>query len=773
MSDKPTKAPGRDRAADSGEDGRAALGQDRTEAPDQRQTNVFNQNPADTFGQNSEHPPAAALAEAGAQKRRLGIGLKIYLGLFGSVALVSVASFVAYYFLNEIVAYQSRLAEQSIPNLSRVVEVARESTAVVNGAVRLVSATSIYEHREVSVDVLWGREKLLNVVEELSDGAAIGNEVLAMQTHLRRVGDLLEEVYQSSARRLEIERSLEQLSEQLAEVNREIEREVVAAIDDQGFFLVEGMHELDDVAQPLSQRDWSGELAYYRDLIEIGRQTNLAGLYLGEALVLADRDLLGPLEERFQGAAYNLGRLVRRLEMHMPIDSLSQEITRLREIGESPLGIIALRRETLDRVRQESDALASGRAESSALLSEVERLAEEVNADAVAVNAQSQSAATTGIVVLVLLTLASIAGAVLIGWLFVGRSMVRRLVGLAASMRDMAGGDLEAPVVVSGNDEVTDMANALEVFRRYALEVQRLNLVEKLAQELDGKNKDLEHALERLHNAQEQIVAEEKLASLGQLAAGVAHEIKNPLNFVKNFTEVSLELIEEIDEILEESDAADDEATEEVKEILGDLRTNLGKVAEHGGRADGIVRSMLEHSRGKADDWRETDLNALLKQYRDLAYHAMRAENTAFNVTMREDLDATIGLLEVVPQDLSRAFLNILTNACQAIEEKVQASDGDYEPELEIGSRHLADGFEFWVRDNGPGIPDDIKEHMFEPFVTTKETGKGTGLGLSLTTDIVTRHGGSLHVASEVGEFARIAIRLPLNPAELRESEVG
>ena len=717
-------------------------------------------------------PPAPASKEdLRALKRRVGIGPQIYMGLFGSVALVSIASFVAYYFLDEIVDYQSRLAVQSIPNLSRTVEVARQSATLVNGAVRMVSATSLDEHEEVSGEVLWEREELLGVVEELSAEASLDSQVQALESRLRSFGTLLEEVYQSSGRRLEIERSLEGLSEELGEINRSIERQVVAAIDDQGFFLVEGMRDLDDAAQPISRRDWSEELAYYRDLIEISQQANLAGLHMGETLVLTDRDLLGPLEERFQSAAYNLRRVVRRLEMHMPMESLTGDVLRLVEIGESPLGVFALRRETLERLRQERQALAAGRAASGELLNDMERLVDEVNTDAVTVNAKSQSAAATGILVLVLLTMLSVAGAVLIGWLFVGRYLIRRLVGLAVSMRDMAGGDLEAPVTVSGNDEVTDMANALEVFRRYALEVQRLNLVEKLAQELDGKNKDLENALERLHRAQEQIVAEEKLASLGQLTAGVAHEIKNPLNFVNNFTEVSVELIDEIGEILEETEDQDAEMVEEINEILGDLRTNLGKVREHSSRADGIVHSMLEHSRAEGGDWRETDLNALLKQYRDLAYHAMRAENTDFNLKMQESLDENIGMLEVVPQDLSRAFLNILTNACQAIDEKRESLDGDYKPELEIGSRRLDDGFEFWVRDNGPGIPEELKQRMFEPFVTTKDTGKGTGLGLSLTADIVTRHGGSIEVESEVGEGSRIAIRLPLNPAELRDLE--
>ena len=719
----------------------------------------------------SGRAPAPDAKEVRAIRKRIGIGPQIYMGLFGSVALVSIASFVAYYFLDEIVDYQSRLAVQSIPNLSRTVEVARQSATLVNGAVRMVSATSLDEHEAVSGEVLWEREELLGVVEELSAGASLDSQVQALESRLRSFGALLEEVYQSSGRRLEIERSLEGLSEELGEVNRSIEREVVAAIDDQGFFLVEGIRNLGDSAQPIAQRDWSEELAYYRDLIEISQQANLAGLHMGETLVLTDRDLLGPLEERFQSAAYNLRRVVRRLELHMPMESLTRGATRLVEIGESPQGVFALRRETLERLRQEREALSAGREASAELLRDMERLVEEVNTDAVTVNAMSQSAAATGILVLVLLTMLSVAGAVLIGWLFVGRYLIRRLVGLAVSMRDMAGGDLEAPVNVSGNDEVTDMANSLEVFRRYALEVQRLNLVEKLAQELDGKNKDLETALERLHRAQEQIVAEEKLASLGQLTAGVAHEIKNPLNFVNNFTEVSLELIDEIGEILEETEDQDSEMLEEINEILGDLRTNLGKVREHSTRADGIVHSMLEHSRAEGGDWRETDLNALLKQYRDLAYHAMRAENTDFNLKMQESFDESIGMLEVVPQDLSRAFLNILTNACQAIDEKRVSLHGDYEPELEVGSRRTEDGFEFWVRDNGPGIPEDLKQRMFEPFVTTKDTGKGTGLGLSLTADIVTRHGGSIDVESEVGEFTRFSIRLPLNPAELRDLE--
>ena len=699
-----------------------------------------------------------------ATRRRVGIRVPTYAGLFGSVLLVTMASVVAYVSLNQIVQYQSRLAEDSIPNLSRAVEVARQSTNLVQSLERMVAASSPEEHQRVADEVLQGRQELNRMVAAIGAGESFSEQAKALSERLDMLETLLNEIYDSSGRRLDIRASLEVLVDELGVINKRLERSTGAAIDDQGFYLVTGLRDLDDAAEPLSQRDWDNELAHYRDLIEINHQTTLAGLLLGEALVLSDRDLLGPIEERFQSAAQSImrvsGRLAARPDQAGPV----ADMRRLVEIGSSVDGVLALRRETLERLERETAALEDGREASTLLLADMEKLVGEVNRQAVAVNTGSQEAAATGIVLLVALTLVSVVGAVLIGWLFVGRHLIRRLVELARNMRDMAGGDLEVPVVATGNDEVTDMANALEVFRRYALEVQRLNLVEKLAQELDVKNQDLEQAMERLRKAQEQIVAEEKLASLGQLTAGVAHEIKNPLNFVNNFSEVSAELVDEIGEILEE--AGDDEAdmAEEVEEILDDLRVNLGKIREHSGRADGIVRNMLEHSRAEPGVWRDTDLNALVKQYRDLAYHAIRAENTDFNVTMSDELDDKVGMVEVVPQDISRAFLNILTNACQAIEEKCAELGANYEPELDIASRRLDDAVEFTIRDNGPGIPSELRQRMFEPFVTTKDAGKGTGLGLSLTADIITRHGGHIEVDSEVGVFTEFRIRLPLEP---------
>ena len=180
---------------------------------------------------------------------------------------------------------------------------------------------------------------------------------------------------------------------------------------------------------------------------------------------------------------------------------------------------------------------------------------------------------------------------------------------------------------------------------------------------------------------------------------------------------------------------------------------------------------MLEHSRSGPGNWRETDVNALLKQYVDLSYHAVRARNSDFNMTLTQDLDPAMGLLEVVPQDIGRVFLNLVTNACQALDEKRLNSDGGFAPELRIASRRLEDHAEFDIRDNGPGIPEELRERIFEPFVTTKKPGEGTGLGLSLITDILTRHGGSIHLDTEVGVFTEMRVILPLEPPQDTDHE--
>jgi len=273
-----------------------------------------------------------------------------------------------------------------------------------------------------------------------------------------------------------------------------------------------------------------------------------------------------------------------------------------------------------------------------------------------------------------------------------------------------------------------------------------------------------ERALQELQAAQASLIHAEKMASLGQLTAGIAHEIKNPLNFVNNFAELSGELLQELKETTAPAVAAlgDDERAA-VDEVVEMLRGNLAKIAEHGKRADGIVKSMLEHSRGVSGERRMVDLNALIEEALNLAYHGARAQDASFNITLEREFDRGLAPTELAPQEMTRVFLNLFGNGFYATTRRRR--DGaapDFRPTLKVATRDLGDAVEVRVRDNGTGIAPGIRDKLFQPFVTTKPTGEGTGLGLSISWDIVTQqHGGTIEVDSVPGEFTEFTIRLP------------
>mgnify|MGYP001440970827 CR=1 FL=1 len=277
--------------------------------------------------------------------------------------------------------------------------------------------------------------------------------------------------------------------------------------------------------------------------------------------------------------------------------------------------------------------------------------------------------------------------------------------------------------------------------------------------ELTHQKEILEQALSDLKSTQAQLVQSEKLASLGELTAGIAHEIQNPLNFVNNFSEVSVELIQELKEEREKLKADRDEALE--AELLGDLERNLHKINQHGKRASNIVKGMLEHSRDSKGEMRPTDLNALCDEYLRLAYHGMRARDKTFNAAFHTDLDPDIPEINIVPQDIGRVLLNLVNNAFQAVDEQAKKGTPNYQPQVTVRTRKLPDAVEIAVEDNGPGIPEAIKDKIFQPFFTTKPTGQGTGLGLSLSYDIVKAHGGTLEVFNQAENGATFKITFP------------
>jgi PAS domain S-box-containing protein len=273
-----------------------------------------------------------------------------------------------------------------------------------------------------------------------------------------------------------------------------------------------------------------------------------------------------------------------------------------------------------------------------------------------------------------------------------------------------------------------------------------------------------EGAYRDLKAAQASLVQAEKMASLGQLTAGIAHEIKNPLNFVNNFAGLSVELLEELKEAAASALATlDDDKRADIDEVVGMLTGNLEKIAEHGRRADGIVKNMLEHSRGASGERREVDVNALIEEALNLAYHGARAQDASFNITLERDLDAAAAPIELAPQEMTRVLLNLFGNGFYAAAKRQKkVSDPQFRPTLKVSTRDFGDAVEVQVRDNGTGIPFEVRDKLFQPFFTTKPTGEGTGLGLSISYDIVTQqHGGTITVDSEVDDFTEFTIRLP------------
>ncbi|MEP7265765.1 MAG: ATP-binding protein [Bacteroidota bacterium] len=284
-------------------------------------------------------------------------------------------------------------------------------------------------------------------------------------------------------------------------------------------------------------------------------------------------------------------------------------------------------------------------------------------------------------------------------------------------------------------------------------EEQLQEQVRQRTQELLQKNELLEEAMENLKKSQQQLVQVEKLASLGQLIAGIAHEIQNPLNFVNNFSQLSRELIKETKEATSE---------EERSEILDDLEKNMEKINHHGKRADSIVKNMLEHSRSGSGEKQPTDINQLCREYVSLAYQGMRSNNPDFNCELKTELDDTIPVIQAVSQDISRVLLNIINNALYAINEKTKAKEPGYQPAFRLKTERSENKVLITISDNGTGIPDAIKQKVFEPFYTTKPTGQGTGLGLSLSFDIINAHGGEIRFDSDSGKGTTFFIALPL-----------
>ena len=700
------------------------------------------------------------------------ISTQLYVGFGGAVALIIIISLLALFFLDYIGKIQQNVSEKNVPEMTSAFAIAQQTAALVAAVPRLTTATP-EQFETIAATTGWKADEFKAQLSIMLENQGRDARAEQIETGGAGIVQNIEEVKLLVRERFDVRQRIIDLRDELQTVQGELTTILIKEIDDQMFYTMTGYRSLDEERSPFSVHFSEQEFLTYRRLVELREAAAVATQLLATAFTVTDEALLEPLRERFEATAGSAERSLDALRDTPVHNRLSSVFLDLLSVGRRENNGFDLRYRELTVDEELVDLLNDSQILGIDVVAQVESFVDDSSMAAGEMADMATTATDTSTTILFAVNLVSIGGAFLFVWLLVQRRLIRRLDRISSQMQQMAGGDLEVAIDVDGSDEIAQLAKALDVFRNNALEVQRLNLVETLAEELKGKNEELAKTNEELGRAQDQIVMREKLAALGQLTAGVAHEIKNPMNFIMNFSEVSQELLEELLEEVSkgktgQGNGEDEYDHELVKEVAGDLTGNLQRIHEHGKRANRIVMDMLKMGRG-GGDWQEIDLNILLNDHVLLAFHSARAADTEFQLEIQEDYEEGLREIMVRPQDLGRVFLNLVTNACYATDEKrkgllAKGGDGakDYQPTLKLSTRQVGDHVEVHVRDNGNGIPESALERIFNPFYTTKPPDQGTGLGLSLSSDIMREHGGEIRVDTKEGEYTDMIVVLPV-----------
>ena len=736
------------------------------------------------------------------------ISSQLYISFGGAVALVIIISILALSLLYIIGEFQRSISEKNVPEMTSAFAIAQQTTALVSAAPRLAASTP-EQFETMAATIGWQADEFKALLSIMLESQGHDERARQIQAGGLRITENIEQVKTLVRERFVLQQNNLDLREQLQDSQDKLSSILINEIDDQIFYTITGYRSLDEVQSSHSDHFSENELMTYRHLVELREAAAIATQLLAATFTVMDPALLEPLRERFEATSGSVSRSLEALENSLLYSRLSVAFEKLLSIGGSEGNGFDLRTRELEVSDELSDLLNDNQILGIDVVARVESVVDDSSLATEEIASKAIAVTNTGGKLLLVVNIFSISGAILVGWLLVQRRLVRRLSRISNQMQQMADGDLEVAIKVDGQDEIAQLAKALEVFRNNALEVQRLNLVEMLADELKEKNEQLVDTNDELKRAQDQIVMREKLAALGQLTAGVAHEIKNPMNFIMNFSDVSQELLEELLEEVAKQEGGKEEYDQGlVEEIAEDLTGNLKRIHEHGQRANRIVMDMLKMGRG-GGEWQPTDLNVLLNEHAWLAFHSARATDTEFQLEIQEDYSPDIGEITVQPQDLGRVFLNLVTNACYATDEKrkklAAGSDANekqdktvpsmsrklyegarsraltetvktsYQPTLKLSTQRADEHVEIHFRDNGGGIPESALERIFNPFYTTKPPDQGTGLGLSMSVDTVRQHGGEIRVDTKEGEYTEMIVVLPLKPEAYRivDEEAG
>ncbi len=690
-------------------------------------------------------------------RERIAARLVFY--FVGAACLTLLASAVAFAFFTFLDTKLQQINDENVPQLIAAFEVAQESAALAASLPRLSSATQ-EDFGEIVTSVNETQEAFESYIARISETETGSQRASGLLVAGQAMHSNIQEAVALVNKRFETLESSAHIMDEVSRLQNTVRGLLQQMLDDQLFYAMTGYRNLQDPASAQIRVNAS-EFDTYRYLSQIERALESAAELLSAAFNESDPDQLVPQLERFEATKATIFRYAALIPKGMDIEQVLLPLEKLFALGEGEEGAFALRLEILRLKAQEEQYVAANRAIVEDLYRSGEGLVLAASEDTNAATTRAEEATALAVNLLLALNVIGIVGVVLIVWLFVLRKFVRRVDTLADRMHVMAEGDLEVDIPIDGKDEIAEMAGALEVFRKKSIEALRLNEVERLNAELGKTNDQLESMNNELRAAQQQIVMREKLAAMGELTAGVAHEIKNPLNFMMNFAEVSQELIDELFEELALAEAEQDKDL--VKEIQQDLLGNLTRIHDHGDRANSIVRDMLAMGR-ESSDWVPTNLNRILSEHARLAFHSARAADSSFQLDIVEELDENVPEIDALPNDIGRVFLNMFMNACYATHKRrKEGNEGDsYTPTLTLRSRLQGELVEIHIEDNGVGVEKEAIEKIFQPFFTTKPTDEGTGLGLALAADIVHAHGGNVAVESEVMKFTRLIVRLPL-----------
>ena len=697
---------------------------------------------------------------------RFRISTQLYAGIWAAVALTMAAGLVGWFSFNRVGEAQNVVNEDTLPEMAAAFRVAQFSSNLVDAAPRLATAIDQRELIDIAAGIAATNDAFVEQIVELEKDAGDTEQYRQLRAYSESLVSNIAAIYNDKVELFGLATDKEDIQGGLATLRTRLDSIMLPVLDDQ-FFDIVSLRPPGEGATTAESAFFEDQMVAYRSLTEIQSNANIAAQLLATALSLSDSSQVEPLRGVFKATVDEIEAILGNLSELEQRDDLQQFFSQLSTLGLGTNGGFNLVARELRLLDRQNELLANNRVLALNMVNEIDVLVDSARERADGATLASDQAIQTGRTLLLFISIVCVAGAALMAWLYVGRVLLRRLSHLSNRMLSMAKGDLETQVTIKGRDEVADLAEALEVFRRHALEVQRLNLVEQLATELKEKNIQIEKVLSDLQRAQEQIVVQGKLAALGELTAGVAHEFRNPLNFIRNFSEASKDLLSELREILD-APAADQTEEDRVYllEIADYLESNMERILSHGDRADRIVEDMLRMGGGSGEK-QPTDLNGVVHNRLTLAYQSARALDPDFNLTIREDYDPRLVEVEVIPQDIGRLFLNLISNACYATNQRrvtVEASGTrePFIPELRVSSRREADRVVFRVWDNGGGIPSDIIDSIFNPFFTTKPADQGTGLGLALSSDIARQHGGLIRVETEQGESTTMIVELPL-----------